>query len=759
MKKRMLAVLLSVGMAVSLIGCGAGAEPEPVEEEAEKEPEEEEPEEAEEEPEEEPAEEETEEAEEAEDHGGSLMGYNMIENGDFSDSELLWGTYFNGGYGTVSINADQVMQFDIAKQGDLDYSNQLSYDGFGLEQNCTYEIQFDIWSDVEREVQYRIQINGGDYHPYSIEEIMVGPETQHVDITFTMEEASDPAPRLCFNMGKFENDPELDAHSVYFDNFELYCIDESGRSADAAGADIPSVFVNQIGYKTDAKKIAVLTEDAIADNAYLVDVESGDSVFEGSVDAAKENPNTERKEAVFDFSPVKTEGTYKVVAGNGLESDEFTIGDDVYADAFADALKMLYLQRCGTALDEKYAADFAHAECHADDAVLYGTSTKIDVSGGWHDAGDYGRYVVSGAKAAADIMLAYENYPSAFDDDLGIPESGNGTPDVLDEARYELEWMLKMQADDGGVYHKVTGAVFPGVVMPEEETEQMIVCPVSTTATGDFAAVMAMAARIFEKEDADFAATCLDASKKAAEYLDAHTKMEGAANPSDISTGEYPDSNDKDERMWAYAELLKTTGDKTYAKACEGAYGMTIKPEFGWQSVGGYAAYAYATAKGGDSAFAKKMMNMMASAAKDLSKIAAKDSYACTIDTFVWGSNMTVANNGMLLLLSEADAGLAMQQMDYLFGNNGTGYCFLTGYGTLSPTGTHHRPSQSLGQTMPGMLVGGPNQNLEDPYASTVLKGTAPALCYADSDQAYSLNEICVYWNSPLIYLLAYANQ
>ena len=123
---------------------------------------------------------------------------------------------------------------------------------------------------------------------------------------------------------------------------------------------------------------------------------------------------------------------------------------------------------------------------------------------------------------------------------------------------------------------------------------------------------------------------------------------------------------------------------------------------------------------------------------------------------------MTIANNGMYFLLYDAVKGdnkgdmIARSQLDYLLGTNGTGYCFLTGYGTLSPESPHHRPSEATGSAVPGMIAGGPDQNLEDPYAESTLTGTAPALCYADNDQAYSLNEVTIYWNSPVVFLFAY---
>ena len=696
----------------------------------------------------------------------SLMGFNMIENGDFSDTdpENPWHTYFEGGDGLMYINDKGELQFDCKIVGIKEYSNQIYYDGFSLYQNCQYEIQFDAYSDVEHVIGYRIQINGSDYHAYSEEFITVGPEVTHFDITFTMEEASDPAPRLCFNLGKFEDNEGLKQHTVCFDNFDLQCIDDSGydSSLSITGAINKEINLNQIGYLPDASKVAVLNGDAIADTASVIDVATGSSVYDGPVDAAVFNESTARDEARFDFSSVTAPGTYKVVAG-GCESFEFVIAADVYDEAFDASLRMFYLQRCGVELDAELAGDHAHAECHTSEATIYGTDETIDVSGGWHDAGDYGRYVVSGAKAAADLMLAYSFFPEAFDDDLGIPESGNGTPDVLDEVRFELDWLFKMQASDGGVYHKVTCANFPGFVMPEEETEELIVTPVSTTATGDFAAVMAMASYVYKDIDPEFAAKCLDAAILAAEYLDAHPDFEGAVNPDGIVTGEYPDTNDVDERIWAYAELFKATGDSKYDDAfCDliGG-GIPCATDLGWQGVGAYAGYAYLTAENGK--FYDAVYASFIGGVAGIEAAAAADAYNSSLTTYPWGSNMTIANNAMYMIMYDQIKGVndgdlvAREQLDYLLGTNGTSYCFLSGFGTQSPESPHHRPTEATGIVVPGMIAGGPNENLEDPYASTVLEGTAPALCYADNDQAYSLNEVTIYWNSPVVFLFAYA--
>lgn len=749
MKKKVLALLLSVSLVVSMTACGntttetvTDTESEEVQEVPEVDEKEE------------PA------KEEEEKELPSLMGFNMVENGDFSGEDEKWFLYTNLGSASLAMENEE-LSVAISGVGEEEHGVQIYYDGFTLEAGCEYEIQFDASSTVEREIQYRSQLNGGDYHAYNSEYLTLTPEMQHFDITFTMNENSDPAPRLCMNMGCINGNTPGE-HTITFDNFDFQCIDESGRIVPEEGADTPAIQINQVGYRENDVKKAVFRGDDMDTAFSVIDVKSGKSVFDGKVGSAAPNKNTKYNEAYGDFSELTTPGTYKIVADKCGESFEFEIKDGVYDDAFKDSVRMLYMQRCGVELTEEYAGDFAHPACHTEKATIYGTSTKIDVSGGWHDAGDYGRYTVSGAKAVADIMLAYMMYPDAFGDDLDIPESGNGVPDVLDEAKFELEWLMKMQADDGGVYHKVTCANFPETVMPEEETEPLLVLPVSTTATGDFAAVMAMGYEVFKDIDSAFADKCLVAAKKSATYLDSHEK-EAFTNPEDVVTGEYPDNFDKDERLWAYAELFKATGDAQYEEAMAAIDLEKVKYSISWADVGYYATYAYLTSEYTNDDLYKAIYEKMQAGADEIIKNMGKDTYGCSVfKNYVWGSNMLVADNGMILSLFGSIVGKdyskeTKAQLDYLLGNNGCSYCFLTGYGTLSPEGTHHRPSQFIGKTMKGMLVGGPNAGLDDPYAAAVLKGKAQALCYVDNSQSYSCNEITVYWNSPFIYLLAEA--
>lgn len=697
---------------------------------------------------------------------------NMIQNGDFSDGLTNWMIYLNGADATQTVTAEGEMEIAVSDPGTLDYGVQPYYDGFSLDTGCVYAFSFDVHATIERTMEWRLQLNGGDYHAYVSDLITVNEEVQHVTAYFTMEEASDPAPRLCVNMGMSEGSPEdMGAHSVYFDNFALYLTDDSGKVASGGAAETPNINVNQIGYLPNALKKAVVRAEAGADvsgSFDVVNVGTDAVIFTGELEAAKENTASGEQTAIADFTEVTEAGTYKLVTENYGESFEFEIGDDIYDALSASVMQMFYLQRCGEAVTD---STFGHEACHTGEAIIYGDSTgsTVAINGGWHDAGDYGRYTVAAAKAAADLMLAYEVNGSQFGDDTGIPESGNGIPDILDEVKYELDWMLQMQdTATGGVYHKLTCENFPGSVMPEEETEQLVLAPISTTATADFAATMAMAARVFKEVDSDFSQTCLAAAEKAQTYLEqTPSDKTGFRNPSSIATGEYGDNRDSDERYWALAELYKTTGDGRYRDALIADYTLEdIGGDLGWQSVGMYGIYAYLTTADAlalsDNYYSEveEHFYQMADAAMQCVE---EDAYGVAIeaDDYYWGSNMLVANRGMLLLMAnqlsqdERYLEAAGRQLDYLLGTNTNSYCFVTGFGTLSPTAPHHRPSEAVGEAVSGMLVGGPNSDLEDPYAAATLRDKPNAACYVDNVQSYSCNEVTIYWNSPLVYLLA----
>lgn len=687
--------------------------------------------------------------------GADAIGIN------FDDNDLHGFTTFAEG-GVFDIEAKGgACEVNISGIGTAEHGCQVYFDGFAMANGCKYRMCFDITSSVERMFEWRIQLNGGDYHAYASDRVNIGPETVSVDYEFTMEDTSDPAPRLAFNLGKYEGFEDIGAHTVTIDNVSLFVVDGSNAEV-IKGCPVPiQVKVNQIGYKPDDVK-SVLVTSPDDEKFKVVNVSTNETVYIGTYSAAAFDPAMGTSVRIGDFSEVTAPGTYQIISSPSGASYEFDIGDGLYDDIYKDVVLMLYNQRCGTKLESSVSGDFAHDACHTQEATVYGdTSGKTyDVSGGWHDAGDYGRYVVPGAKTVEDLFLAYEDFDYTADD-IGIPESGNGVPDLLDEARYELEWMLKMQDEaTGGVYHKVTGLTFPGMVLATEETEDMVLAPISYAATADFVAVMAKASVNYAQYDQAFADTCLAAAKKGYDFMKANPDMGGFKNPDEILTGEYPDVGLTDETFWAAAELYLATLEDGYLADTKEAIDTKYNTGLGWAGIGGYALYDLAKAEGIDSGLQSNAKEkFLAVAHKKLSSCQTSHIFI-GIETYPWGSNMVVAGDGMYLLMASkleddpAYLEYAQKQRDYIFGFNGTGYCYVTGYGDLSPQDTHHRPSQALGKTMPGMLVGGADENLEDPYASAVLYGKPGALAYVDNSQSFSCNEITIYWNSPLIYLM-----
>lgn len=682
-----------------------------------------------------------------------LPANNLIKNATFDETVSDWGIYKeSGGEGVLSAENGK-LALTVTSLGTLNYAVQMyPEDSITLEQGQEYRIRYEISGSEERSIEVMIQQNGGSYQSYTWKKVDVKTTPQQIDYTFTMSGATDENTKLVFNCGTQGKD--LPEHTIYLDNVAVSKVVSVPEEKDPADY-VPSIRTNQVGYEPESKKTAVFCDIIGVEKFSVVNADTEEVVYTGEVYGEKYTSAAKEINSFGDFSEVKEAGRYYISCG-AIQSYEFEIGATVYDAMLDDTVRMFYLQRCGCEVEDE---TFGHTACHTGLAKIYGTEEMIDVSGGWHDAGDYGRYIVPAAKSVADLLYAYEANPMAYTDNVGIPESGNGRPDLLDEVRYELEWMLKMQAPDGGVYHKVSCATFPGYVMPEKETGQLIVTPVSTTATADFCAAMALAYEFYYGVDPAFAETCLSAAENAWAFLEANPKLI-FNNPTGISTGSYADGNDKDERYWAAAQMYRATGEEKYLTALTG---MSVQKGLDWTSVGDYGNIALVTMKGldTDSDVYKKAKNAIVNQAQNYERNTTINTYGVAINSFHWGSNMTVSNAGVILGLAyqltgeEAYLTAAESNLHYLLGNNPVGTCFVTGYGTVSPQSPHHRPSMAKKQAMPGMLVGGVNSNLEDSTAKAKLKNTPAVKRYLDNKESYSTNEITIYWNSPLIYLIS----
>ncbi|MBQ1488447.1 MAG: glycoside hydrolase family 9 protein, partial [Lachnospiraceae bacterium] len=260
------------------------------------------------------------------------------------------------------------------------------------------------------------------------------------------------------------------------------------------------ILVDEIGYLPNDLKRAVYRGEGKPEFS-VISVATGEEVYHGVAGMEIKCAAADETNRVLAFDDLKEEGEYYIQAGDA-KSVTFAVKDWAYRDAMKALLKFFYLQRCGTDLPEEYAGVFAHPECHNTPARIYGTAMFKNVNGGWHDAGDFGRYIVPAAVTVADLFLAIELDPDLTKLDFGAPVDYPEMGPLLSEIKYELDWMLKMQDDKTGeVYHKVTCAHFCDFNMPEEEKEELIISPVSYTATLDFAASLAMAVKYYKPYD------------------------------------------------------------------------------------------------------------------------------------------------------------------------------------------------------------------------------------------------------------------
>ncbi len=679
---------------------------------------------------------------------------NMIINSTFDSGIDNWSMYHHSDADAEIFAHEGTLAMTISALGSVNYAVQLSSNTVTLEQDAYYQLTFEIASTQERYVDALVQQNGSPYQAYAAQGVNLTAEMQTVDVVFQMKSETSEA-KLVFNCG--DHNEELSEHTITLDNVVLKQIDES--EVEKYEPYEPPILINQVGYQFDARKIAVFRDVTTQTTFSVVNAQTNEIVYTGDLYGEKENAAAEEINWYGDFSKVTASGEYYITCGELDASYTFTIGKGVYSNLLDDTVRMLYLQRCGCAVEDDI---YGHPACHINEATIYGTEETIDVSGGWHDAGDYGRYVVPAAKAIADLLLAYECNPSIHSDSVGIPESNNGIPDILDEARYEIEWMLKMQAESGGVYHMVICEGLPGNVMPDKETSMQYIIPISTTATANFCAVMAMAVEYYAEIDEAFADTCYTAAENAWAFLQANPDL--IMNVvTDVSDGAYSDTRDGDERYWAACQMYRLTGDSSYLDAIDDITSTYYKDGLEWHMVGHYGNIALLTMENADTTtnHYAKADEMLYNWVNEYKTTSEETGYQTAIDRFTWGSNMSVANAGIVLAVagnledSVEYAGVVQAQLDYLLGRNPNGICYVTGCGTVSPENPHHRPSLAKGQAMPGMLVGGVNSDLADPIAEKYLADTPSAKCYIDQSGSYSTNEITIYWNPPLIYLIS----
>jgi len=579
-------------------------------------------------------------------------------------------------------------------------------------------------------------------------------------------------------------------------------------------AQAPAVRVNQLGYLQERAKLAVLVTDATQPQHWKLLNGSGEVLAQGEAELHGADATSGDRVQVIDFSAFRKEASGLMLAVADLHSDPFDVRSGLYGGLGRDALRFFYHMRSGTPIEMPYAEQpqWAHPAGHRPDVAAcasgIGCDYSLDVTGGWYDAGDQGKYVVNGGFTVWVLQNAYERAlvlgrknPLFLDRAENIPESGNGIPDILDEARYELEFLLRMQVHPGRphagmAHHKMHDLAWTGLgTAPHEDTQKRILRPPTTAATLNLAASAAQAARLWKRFDAPFAARCLTAAETA--WQAARSNPLSVSPPSDsVGGGAYADEGVEDEFYWAAAELFLTTGKPEYLErlaesSTDQGIGVDLlidgeasQSAVTWQRVDVLGKISLALVPWVASATSARdaarsvgvYRKQLLAAAGQVLVTVSRQGYRFPMrpgakGNYPWGSNADVLGN-MLLLGSAADwtddaryvDGL-VAGMDYLLGRNAMGQSYVTGYGTRPLKNPHHRfwahqANPAYPGPPPGAVSGGPNSDMQDPYViGAGLRGCPLQKCFADHIDAYSVNEVAINWNAAMTWAAARLNE
>jgi endoglucanase len=723
--------------------------------------------------------------------------HNLLKNMDFASGSMLpWLTSFSAPADGAGMVKDGALCINVKQGGSNRWDAQVRHREMVIQKGHEYVVSFKAWSSRPTKLAGKIGMSGPPYADYWSRLLDLAVEPKQFSYKFKMSRDDDATAEFALHFGghMIQGPGPID---ICFDDFVL-SDPEFAPPPPPKVVELPKVRVNQLGYVPSFPKHAVLVSDAKEPLTFELLDAQGKVAFSGK--SVPRGLDADSGDALhdLDFSAFVTPGKGYVLAVAKDKSDPFDINARLYGQAKYDAFKYFYLNRSGIALKMPFTgkSDWARPAGHPKDEAACSAAAKcdysLDVTGGWYDAGDYGKYVVNGGISVWTLMNWYERSEAmngdrqAFGDkkDL-LPESGNKVPDVLDEARWELEFLLRMQVPAGKpqaglVHHKMHDVDWTALgLAPHESKLKRELRPVSTAATLNLAA-----ARLYKPFDAAFAERCLKAAETA--YA-AAKKNPNLLAPVDDGKGggAYDDSNVADEFYWAAAELFVTTGKPEYRNELEAspldaaidAGGDGVQTLMTWQRVDGLAKISMALATAKHLLPQRdKYRTQLLSVANGYTKLVDQQGYRFPFGLgksteFPWGSNSFVINNALVLALAYdftkqapyRDA--AVEGLNYIFGRNAMGQSYVTGHGERPLKYPHHRfwahqASAKYPLAPPGALSGGPNSGLQDPYVKAAgLTGCKPQKCFLDHSEAWSANEVTINWNSPLMWVLAWTDE
>ena len=514
--------------------------------------------------------------------------------------------------------------------------------------------------------------------------------------------------------------------------------------------------LNSLGYLPQQQKKATITTNS--PTFVVKDAETQEIRFSGKTTGPFYQEDIRQEVMIADFSALQRTGSYYLELPDGSRSVTFPLGETIYRDPFRTAMRGFYLWRCGMAVSgEHQGAHFCSEACHLEDGYLDYLGQKgvqRDGTGGWHDAGDYGKYIVNAGISMGILSMAWEQLqPQIEKIDLQLPETAPGLPSYLQELKWEMDWVLKMQYADGSgrVSHKLTRTSFSGFIMPQDDKEKRYFTAWSSAATASFAAMTAQAARLFAPYDRAYAERLLTAARLSYDYLQKHPE-EKPFIQGDFQTGGYQTS-DPDDRLWAAAELWQTTSEEAYLRDFEqraATIDYRVDEDWDWGNVANLGMFTYLLSRreGKDEDTERRIRENALKAADNMTTRAGKDAYGRSLVRYYWGCNGTLARQTLNLYVAERlrpEGGYketALKQIAHLFGRNYYNRSYVTGLGINPPMKPHDRRSgaDKVKAPWPGYLVGGGHS----------------ATDWVDEEERYSHNEIAINWQASLVFALAW---
>ena len=567
----------------------------------------------------------------------------------------------------------------------------------------------------------------------------------------------------------------------------------------SCGKNENSIRINQVGFYPGQEKTMTLEEYNKAEIVTITDAE-GSVVWEGSADRSAVSPWSGKVRRIFDFSEITESGTYTIHAGK--DSAAFTVSPDALKPLADAALTALYHQRSGMDLDPEIAGKWARKGGHPDTLVYVHASaasasrpegTVISSPKGWYDAGDYNKYVVNSGYSMGLMANAFRVIS------LQYAYNKKDSRKFWDELEYNHDWLLTMQdPEDGGVYHKLTTPSFEGFITPGECQQKRYVVQKSVTASLDFAAVCAemgstwaahhggnLEADINTRgvwEKAEDGADAYQWAKDNPEAFYHQDKMNGIYDP-DVVTGAYGDGSASDELFWAATSqyMANYPGDRDIylTDVIE-----NMPEEFtlmSWGNVAALGVFNWIESElhhrkfgefysGLPDPYAKQKEEIKGKCVKmlleycDESIKAAENScynsaYGNSPDDFGWGCCSSFCDQAICFLYAYELTGNrkyvdnAFRNVNYILGQNATGYCYVTGFGWKSPMHPHSRLCETDGieEPIPGLLAGGPNPAQQDIAEVRKYHSSYPDESYEDVMPSYASNEVAINWNASLV--------